>query len=132
MIKAWAITQQVLIVAAQVLVAQGNSQIAYSDGIVTSRNIFQKYYDQTELKTYIDQVLEVDAIPVSLGVYFVFRDESQAERFRASRFRSRTTTPRVRVRSKRFEDYQELLTPLMAFVTERGRLPVATELTLID
>jgi DNA phosphorothioation-associated putative methyltransferase len=129
LIKAWAITRQVLIVAAQVLVAQGNSQIAYGDGIVTSRNTFQKYYDQTELKTYIDQVLEVDAIPVSLGVYFVFRDESQAERFRASRFRSRTTTPRVRVRSKRFEDYQEILTPLMAFVTERGRLPVTTELT---
>ncbi len=129
LIKAWAIARQVLIVAAQVLVAQGNSQIAYGDGVVTSRNTFQKYYDQTELKTYIDQVLEVDAIPVSLGVYFVFRDESQAERFRASRFRSRTTTPRVRVRSKRFEDYQELLTPLMAFVAERGRLPITNELT---
>lgn len=129
LINAWKLTRQVLIVAAQVLVAQGNNQIAYGDGVVTSRNTFQKYYDQTELKTYIDQVLGVDAIPVSLGIYFVFREESQAERFRASRFRSRTTTPRVRVKNKRFEDYQELLTPLMAFVTERGRLPVAAELS---
>ena len=129
LVKAWELTRQVLIVAAQVLVAQGKSQISYGDGVVTSRNTFQKYYDQAELKTYIDQVLEVDAIPVSLGVYFVFRDESQSERFKASRFRSRTTTPRIRVRNNHFEDYQELLTPLMAFVTERGRLPVTTELT---
>jgi hypothetical protein len=41
-----------------VLIAQGNSQIAYGDGVITSRNTFQKYYDQEELKLYIDQVLE--------------------------------------------------------------------------
>lgn len=128
LIQAWNLTRQVLVVAAQVLVAQANGQIAYGDGIVTSRNTFQKYYDQEELKIYIDQVLRVDAIPVALGIYFVFRDEAQAQSFRASRFRSRVTTPRIRVASKRFEDYQAVLTPLMTFVTERGRLPVQDEL----
>jgi DNA phosphorothioation-associated putative methyltransferase len=128
LIKAWDLTQRVLIVAAQVLVAQGNSQIAYGDGIVTSRNTFQKYYDQEELKVYIDQVLGVDAVPVALGIYFVFRDEAQAQSFRASRFRSRVTVPRVRIANKRFEDYQALLTPLMAFFTDRGRLPTPDEL----
>ncbi len=128
LIKAWKLSHQVLIVAAQVLVAQGNNHIAYEDGIVTTRNTFQKYYDQQELKAYIDQVLNVDAVPVALGIYFVFRDEAQAESFRASRFRSRLTTPRIRVANKRFEDYQELLAPLMAFVTEHGRLPVKEEL----
>ena len=127
--KAWELTQKVLIVSAQVLIDERSSgQIAYGDGIVTRRNTFQKYYEQEELKAYIDQVLGVDAIPVALGIYFVFRDEAQAENFRASRFRSRTTTPRIRANIKRFEDYQELLAPLMAFVTERGRLPVSTEL----
>jgi DNA phosphorothioation-associated putative methyltransferase len=129
LLKAWELTQKVLIVAAQVLIDDRTSgQIAYGDGIVTRRNTFQKYYEQEELKAYIDQVLGVDAIPVALGIYFVFRDEAQAESFRASRFRSRTTTPRIRANIKRFEDYQELLAPLMAFVTERGRLPVTTEL----
>jgi len=128
LIQAWNLTRQVLIVAAQVLVAQDDHQIAYGDGIVTSRNTFQKYYDQEELKIYLDQVLGVDAIPVALGIYFVFRDESQAQSFRASRFRSRMTTPRIRVANKRFEDYQALLAPLMAFLTERGRLPVQDEL----
>jgi DNA phosphorothioation-associated putative methyltransferase len=128
LIKAWELAQQVLIVAAQVLIAQGNSQIAYGDGVITSRNTFQKYYDQEELKLYIDQVLNVDAVPVALGIYFVFRDEAQAQNFRASRFRSRVSVPKIQLQSKRFEDYEELLTPLMTFFTERGRLPTLEEL----
>jgi DNA phosphorothioation-associated putative methyltransferase len=128
LIKAWALTQQVLIVAAQVLIAQGNSQIAYGDGVITSRNTFQKYYDQEELKLYIDQVLGVDAVPVALGIYFVFRDEAQAQNFRAARFRSRVSVPKVHLQNKRFEDYRERLAPLMTFFTERGRLPTLAEL----
>lgn len=129
LVKAWELTQKVLLVAAQVLIADTNKGVvAYGDGVITNRNTFQKYYDQEELKIYIDQVLGVDAIPVALGVYFVFRDEAQTELFRASRYRSRATTPRVRACIKRFEEYQELLAPLMAFVTERGRLPSKDEL----
>ena len=129
LIKAWELTRKVLLVAAQVTLADTNKgTIAYGDGVVTTRNTFQKYYEQEELKTYIDQVLDVDAIPVALGIYFVFRQGAQAQLFRASRFRSRATTPRVCSHVKRFEDYQELLTPLMSFVTERGRLPSKGEL----
>ena len=131
LLNAWALTRQVLVVSAQVLISdRAQGIIAYGDGIITSRNTFQKYYDQQELKNYIDQVLGVDAVPVALGIYFVFRDEKRAETFRASRFRSRATTPRVRISIKRFEDYQERLQPLMAFYTERGRLPAAGELDI--
>ncbi len=128
LIKAWGLTRKVLIVAAQVLIAQGNSQIAFGDGVITSRNTFQKYYDQEELKLYIDQVLGVDAVPIALGIYFVFRDEAQAQSFRASRFRSRVSVPKVQLQNKRFEDYREMLTPLMTFFTDRGRLPTLEEL----
>lgn len=130
LINAWELTRKVLIVSAQVLINdRGSGQLAYGDGIVTRRNTFQKYYEQEELKNYIDEVLNADAVPVALGIYFVFRDEQERESFRALRFRSRTTTPRVRIPSKRFEDYQEQLAPLIAFVSERGRLPVKGELS---
>jgi len=129
LIHAWELTQQVLIVSAQVLInAPSKAQLAYSDGIVTRRNTFQKYYEQQELKTYIDEILNVDAVPVALGVYFVFRDDAAKESFKAIRFFSSTATPRVRVPSKRFEDYQEQLQPLMDFFAKRGRLPVKGEL----
>ncbi|MDZ7996177.1 MAG: DNA phosphorothioation-associated putative methyltransferase [Nostoc sp. EfeVER01] len=129
LIKAWELTGKVLIVAAQILInAPSKTQLAYNDGIVTRRNTFQKYYEQQELKTYIDEVLNVDAVPIALGVYFVFRDEAEKESYKAIRFFSTTSTPRVRIPIKRFEDYQEQLQPLMAFFTKRGRLPVKGEL----
>lgn len=130
LIKAWELTRQVLIVSAQVLISdRTKGQIAYGDGVVTRRNTFQKYYEQEELKTYIEQVLESEAIPVALGIYFVFQDQSQAQSFRASRYRSRATTPRIGVPSKRFEDYKHLLSPLIDFISDRGRLPVKGEIT---
>jgi DNA phosphorothioation-associated putative methyltransferase len=127
--QAWELAHKVLIVAAQVLInAPSKTQVAYSDGIVTSRNTFQKYYEQEELKIYIDETLNVDAVPVALGVYFVFRNEAEKEEFKATRFFSRTSTPKVRIPTKRFEDYKEMLEPLMIFFTHRGRLPVKGEL----
>ena len=127
--NAWVLTHRVLIVAAQILLGEpGKGSLAWNDGVITTRNTFQKYYEPQELKNYIDSVLGVDAAPAGLGVYFVFRDEAQAQTFRAARFHSRAATPRVRVRVKGFEDYRELLQPLMRFFSERGRLPVKGEL----
>jgi DNA phosphorothioation-associated putative methyltransferase len=42
--------------------------------------------------------------------------------------RSRATTPKIKTHLKRFEDYEDLLTPLMEFYTQQGRLPVAGEI----
>ncbi len=129
LIKAWELTQKVLIVSAQVLVDdRRRGLIAYGDGIVTNRNTFQKYYEQEELKLYIDRVLEVDSIPAGLGIYVVFRHEAEAESFRASRLYSSLSTPIIQAKVRNFEDYRELLTPLMDFYTKRGRLPVKGEL----
>ena len=129
LIKAWELTQKTLIISAQVLVDdRRRGLVAYGDGIVTNRNTFQKYYEQEELKLYIDQVLEVESIPAGLGIYFVFRHEAEAEYFRASRLYSRLSTPRIHGKVRNFEDYRELLAPLMNFYTKRGRLPVKGEL----
>jgi DNA phosphorothioation-associated putative methyltransferase len=128
--QAWKLTRKVLIVSAQVLInAPTRSLIPYGDGIVTRLNTFQKYYDQEELKKYIDETLNVDAVPVALGVYFVFRDDEEKENFKAIRYFSRTSTPRICIPVKRFEDYQHILEPMMEFYTQRGRLPIKGELT---
>lgn len=133
LLNAWNLTQNVLIVAAQVLIDdRTRGVIAYGDGIITRRNTFQKYYQQEELKTYIDQVLGVDSIPVALGIYFVFRKDAQAETFRASRFRSRARAPQIRLKVNTFEEYRDLLRPLMEFYTERGRLPTSSEVAAND
>ena len=129
LLKAWSLTQKVLIVAAQVLIDdQQHGVIAYGDGIITRRHTFQKYFQQEELKAYIAQVLGVDAIPLALGIYVVFRDQNQAETFRSSRFRSRATAPPIRLKVNQFEHHRARLQPLMDFYTERGRLPAPPEM----
>ncbi|MGY6529973.1 MAG: DNA phosphorothioation-associated putative methyltransferase [Cyanobacterium sp.] len=129
LVKAWELTKEVLIVSAQVLVDdRQRGFMAYADGIITERNTFQKYYEQEELKIYIEQILKTEAIPAGLGVYFVFRDSTKGNSFRASRFHSKVRSPRVLSPLKKFADYQELLQPLMEFYAQRGRLPVKGEI----
>jgi DNA phosphorothioation-associated putative methyltransferase len=129
LVNAWELTRQVLLVSAQVSVSDRHQQLlAYGDGFITRRRTFQKYYEQEELKQYIDSVLEVNAVPAGLGIYFVFRHELAAEAFRVSRWKSTAKTPKVRKACRQFDDYRLMLTPLMTFMTERGRLPIAGEL----
>lgn len=128
--NAWKLAKKVLIVAAQVLVStiSSKNQLAYGDGVLTRRNTFQKYYEQGELKKYIDSTLEVDAVPVALGIYFVFRDEQEKENFRVECYRSRVIAPRIILATKKYEDCKQELAPLIEFYTKRGRLPVEGEL----
>ncbi len=127
--EAWDLTKRVMIVSAQVLLDYlSNDVIAFGDGVVTKRNTFQKYFEQEELKNYIDSALSVDALPIGLGAYVVFRQQEDAESFKASRFRSRRTTPLIRLKVKSFEEYESVLRPLMDFVSDRGRLPLKGEL----
>ena len=131
--EAWSLTQKALVVAAQTTFDRKSDVAAeYSDGIVTSRQTFQKYFEQDELKQYIESSLEVDAVPLALGVFVVFRDSAAAESFRASRIRSRITIPRIKLPTRKFEDFVDILNPLMAFMTERGRLPAVGELSSED
>lgn len=128
LINAYELTNQVLIVSAQVLIDNRRGGFsAYGDGIITERNTFQKYYQQEELKTYIDNVLNVDSIPIGLGIYVVFKDQNRTNDFRASRFHSKLKSPRILRTLQHFEDHEKLLVPLMNFYKERGRLPVKGE-----
>ncbi|NEQ34862.1 MAG: DNA phosphorothioation-associated putative methyltransferase [Okeania sp. SIO3I5] len=130
LIKSWELTKQVLIVSALVLVDDSKTEgkLGYGDGIITTRKTFQKYYEQQELKCYIDQVLNVDSIPIDLGIFFVFRDEAEAQNYLANRLKTHLYTPRISCKNKRFEDYQDQLIPLMNFMSDRGRLPIREEL----
>lgn len=59
----------------------------YRDGILTKRNTFQKFFDQLELQQYIEDALESTAVPVSLGVFYVFRNPTDQQDFLSARSR---------------------------------------------
>ena len=57
----------------------------YKDGVLTKRNTFQKYYTQSELRSYIETILDTSAIAVSPGIFFVFKDELEEQTFLSER-----------------------------------------------
>ena len=61
----------------------------YRDGVRTRRNTFQKYYTQRELKEFIQSVLDKEPVAVGPGMFFVFKDEEEEQRFFTHRVRNR-------------------------------------------
>lgn len=80
--NAWSYAQKILVVS--VMIA-GESVISkfkpYKDGVLTSRNTFQKYYAQSEIKYYIESVLDEEVIPLSQGIFAVFKDKQEQQHF---------------------------------------------------
>src|SRR6185436_9181993 len=59
----------------------------YRDGVLTQRNTFQKFFEQQELQQYIEDALDVTAVPVALGIFYVFRDPAEHQDFISARTR---------------------------------------------
>lgn len=127
---AWKLAERALIVSARLSMEAkflGTSQ-EFADGCLTSRNTFQKFFDQLELRNWIDQTLAVSSVPAAPGVFYVFRDEQVRAAFVASRYRRRLAAPRLTKSAALFKEHEELLAPLLDFIGERGRLPEDDEL----
>jgi DNA phosphorothioation-associated putative methyltransferase len=131
--RAWELCRRLLVVAAQVRVAErGRSEVEFGDGVLTGRGTFQKFYTQDELRTYLEAELGTEAVPAALGVFYVFKDEAARQQFLANRFRRRAAAPRPRRSVQRFEENRDLLEPFQAAVADLGRLPHADEFPQAD
>lgn len=128
---AWELCDTMLTVAAQIEFAAPNKeQTAFSDGVLTSRQTFQKYYTQNELRSYLENELSTDAIPAAPGVFYVFKCEEAKQQFIANRYHRRIAVPKRRISEVLFDKNRDLLEPLMEWLTEYGRLPAPEEFGL--
>lgn len=87
--EAYALADKVLSVAVMLMGRAVTNGEAFGDGVRTSRNTFQKYYTQSELRDYLSSVLDKEPVAVGPGVFFVFKDEAEEQRFFAQRVRNR-------------------------------------------
>lgn len=71
--RAFSITRKVLAVSAMLTHSTPHATRAYRDGVVSSRNTFQKYYSQEELRQFIESVLDEEAVAVGQGIFLVFK-----------------------------------------------------------
>lgn len=61
----------------------------FGDGVITSRNTFQKYYSQGDFRRYLASSLSAEPIAVGPGVFFVFKDALDEQVFLLERQKAR-------------------------------------------
>jgi len=126
--RAWELADDVLVVSARLENERPTASMpTFSDGIVTRLGTFQKFFEQQELRAWIDQTLDCRSVAGAPGVFYVFRHAGARADFVARRFRRREPVPRLRMSERLVAQHRDLLDELAAFLVERGRLPAEEE-----
>lgn len=134
--KAHALAKSLLVVSAMVAGEATISRFTpYKDGILTSKNTFQKYYSQSELQSFIERTLEVDAIAVAPGVFYIFRDPVEQQNYLSARQRRHREWNHLSNRESGskaaavlYAKHQQILEDFWATCLELGRIPAFDEL----
>ncbi len=140
--KAFEIAGKLLVVAGLVKhTVDVSSAERLQDGVRTKINTFQKFFEQGELQQYIEDVLGYTAIPVAVGVFYVFRDQVAQQDFLQSRARRTidwtavnarlASVTRASMKTKQelfYQEHQRLLDAYWKKLIECGRRPLSTEL----
>ncbi|MCJ8320667.1 MAG: DNA phosphorothioation-associated putative methyltransferase, partial [Colwellia sp.] len=83
---AWEAAGKLLVISAMLANESYLAQFKpYKDGVITSRNTFQKYFSQAELKSYIERTLDDEPIAISPGIFYVFKDKALEQHFLQNR-----------------------------------------------
>jgi len=139
--RAWEHTGNLLIVS--VMIA-GESVIRqftpYKDGVITSRNTFQRYYSQSEFRSYVETSLDENAIAVGQGIFIVFKDKMEEqlfllERQHVKRDWQQRTQRQIRIAAVRkdlIDKHIEIFTDFWEASLELGRIPANSEFEFSD
>ncbi len=127
--RAWSLTRDVLVVSARLVDERPTRTTPeLGDGVLTRLRTFQKFFEQHELRSWIDASLEEHSVAAAPGVFYVFRSVEARTRFSAGRFRRRDLVPPMRETERLVAQHGVLLDALSAFLADRGRMPEAGEL----
>jgi DNA phosphorothioation-associated putative methyltransferase len=134
LVAAWGLTRRLLVVSTLIRGQENYSDFrCFGDGLLTSRNTFQKYFDPGEIQALIEDTLESEAVPVAMGIYFVFREVAQLQDFLSARTQrlidwenlsSRLGLRRaLRQKTDPYDTHRELLDGFWATAVGLGRVP---------
>lgn len=128
-LDAWELAERVLVVSARLKGERRSlsSDRGHGDGFLTRHGTFQKFYSQGELRSWLDEILEVETIAIAPGVFVAFRAEEDANEFLLRTRRRRRVEVTVSRSERAYDEHREAIDDLMEFFGERGRLPAKTE-----
>lgn len=120
LLNAWDLTEKMLVVSVMLANESYVAQFRpFKDGVITSRNTFQKYYAQTEIKGYLECFLQEDIITVAPGVFYIFKDKLEEQRYLQSKY-------------QRHHTWQQLTSPQLVESKDRAKLVITQNSKLFD
>lgn len=109
---AWGLANEALVVSARLDWEQrGAARSAYSDGLLTGADTFQKYYTQDGLRAWIDSTLDARSVAAAPGIFYVFRHQDAEQRLLANQTRG-TRPHRQGIAELIYQQNEETLEPL--------------------
>ncbi|MFY0657279.1 MAG: DNA phosphorothioation-associated putative methyltransferase [Neptunomonas phycophila] len=82
LLEAWGLAKRLVVVAVMLANESYISQFKpFKDGVLTSRNTFQKYYTQCEIRSFLEMTLEENAVALSPGIFAIFKDKQLEQTF---------------------------------------------------
>lgn len=136
---AFKLADELLIVSAMIANQDAVKGTPYGDGVLTTRNTFQKYFTQGELQQFIAEALREEPLPVGPGIFYVFKDKDAEQRFMYGRQENRRNILRLTRLSRpdkparvdrlqaKFEQHHDLLEALWDTCLMLGRDPTRDE-----
>lgn len=142
-LDAWKYARRALLVSTLIAGQESYDDIqSFGDGVITSRDTFQKFFDPAEIQSLLEDTLHTEAVPIGLGIYLVFRDTAELHDFLAQRSRrfidweslSRKLGLLRVLKAKRdpYDTHRELLDSYWESVLELGRMPRDEEFDRLD
>ncbi len=138
--RAFSLAERLLVVSVMLRNNKSSAGKMFSDGVMTTRGTFQKYYTQGEIKAFIEAVTDEEPIPVAPGVFYLFRDKDLEQRFLMGRYRrrrNRLCDPSVHQKkledrrsdraAEKYEKFREPLEMLWTTWLTLGRKPHESE-----
>ncbi|PWU19846.1 MAG: hypothetical protein C5B50_05300 [Verrucomicrobia bacterium] len=138
LVDAFRLARRVLVVSGLINeTVDMNSARRLADGVLTRSNTFQKFFEQQELHQYIEDALEATAVPVALGVFYVFRDPAEQQDFLSARSKRAIDWTEISTRlglgcpktlwRALYQQHKELLDGFGKLALELGRMPGPAE-----
>ncbi|MDW6092167.1 DNA phosphorothioation-associated putative methyltransferase [Vibrio rhizosphaerae] len=137
LLGAWELTDKFLVVSVMLANESYIAQFTpYKDGVITSRNTFQKYYAQSEIKAYLERSLQEDVIAVAPGIFYIFKDKLEEQQYLQKKYtrhhvwRQLTSPSPIEAKDKAklvITQHQALFDQFWNTCLELGRIPAHDE-----
>ena len=146
LLGAWGLAEQLLVVSVMLASETYINQFTpYKDGVITSRNTFQKYYSQSEIKGYIERHLDEVAVTVAPGIFYIFKDKMAEQNYLQRKYKRHNTWKQLTspepVNARLIQkdqakllvtQHQQLFNDFWQTCLELGRLPAIDEFEQAD